>query len=149
TLPAGLTNGVASGSGWTCSGSSPVACTRSSVLNAGASYPIIVVTVDVTSTAPPSVSNTATVSGGGEVNTANDSSTDVTAIVQAADLTVTQSQQPSAFSLGQTGAQLLFTVNNVGPGPTTGFVTFSTVLGGTGFTPTALAGTGWTCDVPT
>ncbi len=40
----------------------------------------LTLTVNVASTAPASVTNTATVSGGGETNTGNDTATDVTAI---------------------------------------------------------------------
>ena len=46
----------------------------------GASYPAVTVTVSVASTAPASVTNLVTVSGGGETNTANDSASDVTGI---------------------------------------------------------------------
>ena len=52
-------------------------------LGIGASYEDITLTVDVAATAAPSVTNTATVSGGGEVNTGNDTANDPTTIVQA------------------------------------------------------------------
>ncbi len=48
-----------------------VSCSRSDALNAGASYPVITLTVNVSASAPSSLSNTAIVSGGGEVNTGN------------------------------------------------------------------------------
>ena len=71
TVPAGLTATAISGTGWTCT--QPAGpCTRSDALAAGASYPPLTLTVNVASTAPASVTNTATVSGGGETNTAND-----------------------------------------------------------------------------
>ena len=50
------------------------------MLAAGQSYPPITLTVNVASTAPASVTNTATVSGGGETNTANNTASDVTTI---------------------------------------------------------------------
>jgi uncharacterized protein (TIGR03437 family) len=46
TLPAGLTATAISGVGWSCT-LVPLACTRSDVLAAGASYPVITVTVSV------------------------------------------------------------------------------------------------------
>ena len=49
--------------------------TRSDALAAGGSYPAITLTVNVAANAPASVTNTATVSGGGEVNTGNDIAT--------------------------------------------------------------------------
>jgi hypothetical protein len=81
TLPAGLTATAMSGTGWTCQvgGGSPN-CTRSDVLAAGAAYPAITLTVNVASNAASPVTNVATVSGGGENNTANDTATDPTTI---------------------------------------------------------------------
>ena len=78
TLPSGLTY-VATGSGgagWTCSVSSQVVtCTTSAVIAAGATGIGITVNVAVNSTAVPSVTNVASVSGGGETagNTGNNS----------------------------------------------------------------------------
>ena len=78
TLPSGLTY-VATGSGgagWTCSVSSQVVtCTTSAVIAAGATGIAITVNVAVNSTAVPSVTNVASVSGGGETagNTGNNS----------------------------------------------------------------------------
>ena len=59
------------------------------MLAAGGSYPPLTLTVNVAANAPASVTNTATVSGGGEINTANDTATDLTTITQLPDLTVT------------------------------------------------------------
>ena len=82
TLPPGLTATAASGTGWTCTLNAPAAgqvqCTRSDVLANGSSYPAITLTVNVALDAAPSVTNTVTVSGGGQTNTANDSATDPT-----------------------------------------------------------------------
>ena len=79
TLPAGLTATAITGSGWSCS-LATLSCTRSDALAASASYPPITVTVDVASDAPASVTNGATVAGGGEVDTSNDSAADATTI---------------------------------------------------------------------
>jgi hypothetical protein len=63
-----------SGNNWSCSGAT---CTRSDALNASSSYDPITVTVNVASNAPGSVTNQATVSGGGSAGTqtANDPTT--------------------------------------------------------------------------
>jgi uncharacterized protein (TIGR03437 family) len=82
SLPAGLTATALGGTGWSCTLAS-LECTRSDVLAANAAYPPITVTVNVAADAPISVTNTATVSGGGESNTGNDSASDVTAIHQS------------------------------------------------------------------
>jgi len=60
------------------------------VLNSPGSYPAITVTVNVANNAPASVMNTATVSGGGELDTSNDTATDTVSIVQLPDLTISK-----------------------------------------------------------
>src|SRR5207249_4108006 len=86
TLPTGLAPTAADNgtiNGWAVSFSGQtVTATRSDALAAGASYPAFTLTVSVAANAPASVTNTATVAGGGEVNTANNSAKDVTAITQ-------------------------------------------------------------------
>ncbi|MHB8156449.1 MAG: choice-of-anchor Q domain-containing protein, partial [Desulfocucumaceae bacterium] len=66
TLPAGLTATAMSGTGWTCNPTTGIA-TRSDALAAGASYPAITLTVNVAANASASLTNTASVSGGGEL----------------------------------------------------------------------------------
>ena len=61
TIPTGLTLVSMAGSGWTCTANS---CQRSDALGVGKSYPAITVTVNVSATAPASVTNTVTASGG-------------------------------------------------------------------------------------
>lgn len=79
TLPTGLAATALSGTGWTCT-LSPLSCSRSDALAASGSYPAITLTVNVASNAPASVTNSAAVSGGGETNTANNTTNDVTVI---------------------------------------------------------------------
>jgi uncharacterized repeat protein (TIGR01451 family) len=79
TLPASLTAAAISGTGWTCV-LGTVSCTRADTLAAGASYPAITLTVDVAGSAPASVTNSVSVSGGGELNTANDAASDLTTV---------------------------------------------------------------------
>ena len=80
TLDAGLTSiVVASAPGWTCGvAGQVVTCTRTSALAARESFPPIQIgaTVATSVVGPTTLTNTATVSGGGDVNTANDSATD-------------------------------------------------------------------------
>jgi uncharacterized repeat protein (TIGR01451 family) len=78
-LPAGFTATAINGIGWTAN-LSTLTCTRSNTLFAGASYPPIVVTVNVSADAPASVTNAATVSGGGDANPANNTASDATTI---------------------------------------------------------------------
>jgi uncharacterized repeat protein (TIGR01451 family) len=76
-LPAGLTATTISGPGWNCI-LSTLTCTRTDALNAGAVYPVITVTVNVSANVAPNVTNTATVAGGGELNSTNDTALDPT-----------------------------------------------------------------------
>jgi uncharacterized repeat protein (TIGR01451 family) len=101
TLPAGLQALSMSGSGWTCN-TSTVSCTRSSVLASNTSYPAIMLTVLVGS-APPSVTNVATVAGGGELNTSNDAANDPTTIIQTVQVTVTTSPANLIVTVDGTG----------------------------------------------
>lgn len=79
TLPAGLTATAISGTGWSCTLAS-LTCTRGDALAAGQSYPPIAITVDVSANAAALVTNTASVSGGGDANPANNASNDPTAV---------------------------------------------------------------------
>jgi uncharacterized repeat protein (TIGR01451 family) len=79
-LPAGLTPTSIGGTGWTANLTN-LTCTRSDALPAGASYPPITVTVNISPDAPASVTNIATVSGGGDVSPANNTASDPTTIV--------------------------------------------------------------------
>ncbi|MGZ6976330.1 MAG: PKD domain-containing protein, partial [Acidimicrobiia bacterium] len=67
TLGAGQTLGSAAGTGWTCSGSGPVDCTRSTAIAAGASAPPI--TVTATATGVSSTTLDVHVSGGNDAFT--------------------------------------------------------------------------------
>ena len=89
TLPAGLTATAISGVSWSCS-LATLTCTRSDALGAGASYSPITLTVNVALNTPASVTNSATVSGGGETNTSNDTASDPTTVLvaTAADVTI-------------------------------------------------------------
>jgi uncharacterized repeat protein (TIGR01451 family) len=83
TLPAGLTPTAPNGavSGWSCSiNGQALTCTRSDTLASGGSYPQITLSVNVAGNAPASVTNTVTVSGGGEIDASNDTASDGTTI---------------------------------------------------------------------
>jgi uncharacterized repeat protein (TIGR01451 family) len=147
-LPTGLTATAISGSGWSCSTPPVLSCTRSDALQGGGSYPLVTLTVNVDANAPmPQVINTAMVSGGGEINTANDTATDPTAIIPPTpDVAISATHTPN-LTQGQTGATYTLTVTNVGPAPTIGIVTVTDNLP-LFFTATAITGTGWACSTP-
>ncbi|HEV7472930.1 MAG TPA: hypothetical protein VGN90_02705, partial [Pyrinomonadaceae bacterium] len=146
TLPAGLTATAISGTGWSCV-LGTLTCTRSDVLAGAASYPVITVTVTVANNAAASVTNSAAVSGGGQTNTANDTDTDPTTVVQLPDLTINKSHVGN-FTQGQVGATYSITVTNSGFAATSGTVTVVDTLPA-GLTATAISGTGWACVLGT
>lgn len=83
TLPTGLAATSISGTGWNCT-LATLTCTRSDALGASSSYPAITLVVSVATDASSSVTNVATVSGGGETDTTNDTASDVTTVNAAA-----------------------------------------------------------------
>jgi uncharacterized repeat protein (TIGR01451 family) len=100
TVPTGLTPTAATGTGWTCGiVGQTMTCTRSDALAAGGSYPAITLTVNVSSTAPSSVINTAKVSGGGEANTSNNIASDTTTISSIPHLSLTKSVTPTGVQI--------------------------------------------------
>jgi uncharacterized repeat protein (TIGR01451 family) len=135
-----------SGTNWNCT-LATLTCTRSDTLAAGASYPAITLAVNVAGTAPGSVTNTVTVSGGGEANTSNDTAADITAINSPPDLTIAKSHSGS-FIQGETGAIYTITATNVGGAATSGAVTVTDTLP-PGLTASAMSGTNWNCTLAT
>lgn len=101
TLPVGLSATALSGTGWACV-LGTLTCTRADVLAAGASYPLITLTVDVAANAPASVTNTVFVSGGGDVNGANNIGNDPTT-VSSPTATPTATPTASAAPIPATG----------------------------------------------
>ena len=115
-LPASLTPTSVSGTGWTCAAANTAfPCTRSDVLNNGSAYPPITAVVNVSFTAPASVTNTATVSGGGD--SASHSASDPTTITPLT-ITVTATPTSASISAGQSATyNITATSNGNLPGP--------------------------------
>lgn len=149
TLPAGLTATSMAGTGWSCTLATLV-CTRADSLAAGDSFPTITLTVAVAPNAAPSVTNVASVGGGGEINTTNNAASDPTTITPfsaAADLTLAKTHAGN-FVQGQTGATYSLVVTNIGASASAGVVTVTDLLPA-GLTATAMGGTGWSCTLAT
>ncbi|HZS27927.1 MAG TPA: hypothetical protein VFB76_11915, partial [Candidatus Angelobacter sp.] len=64
-----------SGTGWTCT-LATLTCTRADALASGSSYPVITMTVNIPQDITNNFTNTATVSGGGDVNPTNNKASD-------------------------------------------------------------------------
>ena len=149
TMPSGLTIlGVPSGSGWDCSTSTAttLTCDHPSPIAVGLAAPIVV-NVSIAANAAALITNTASVTGGGETNTSNNSGTVVVAVTQTGppDLTITNTAIGTGFQQGGTVTYEL-TINNIGNGPTTGTITMTETMP-TGITATSASGTGWTCTI--
>ncbi|TMD19320.1 MAG: DUF11 domain-containing protein, partial [Chloroflexi bacterium] len=120
TLPAGLTPSSASGSGWTCGVvAQVVTCTRSDALAAAGSYPAITITVAVLQSAPGSVTNSATVGGGGDLTPGNNSASDPTTVTSHADVGVTKTASSGTVVVGSPVSYTV-TALNAGPSDATG-----------------------------
>ena len=147
TLPAGLTATAISGTGWSCV-LGTLTCTRPDLLLNGASFPAITLTVNVAANAPALVTNNVQVASSIGNATAADPTTIVPAGVLTPDLTISKSHTGN-FVQGQVGATYTIVVTNSGTGPTTGAVVTVTDVLPAGLTATAMAGSGWTCNVGT
>ncbi len=130
------------GTNWVCSGTT---CTRSDPLAAGASYDPIELTVSVAANASSPQVNHASVSGGGEVKTANNTATDSVIINQLPDLTIAKAHVGTGFRQTQQGAQYTLTVRNSGSVSTTGSLTVTDTLPG-GLTFASGSGGGFSCS---
>jgi hypothetical protein len=147
TLPAGLTATDMSGVGWTCSVAT-LSCTQSTPLQFNNSYAPIFLTVAIAANAPATVTNVATVSGGGDTNNANDSFSDLTQIAAPiVDLTPALSGT-SFVSQGLTNVNFPIFIDNFGNIASSGTITVVANLS-TGFTAFAISGAGWTCTLST
>jgi hypothetical protein len=124
TLPAGLTAIAFSGDGWTTS-LATLTATRSDALAAGASYPALTLTVNVATNSPASVTNTVTVSGGGELDTVNNTASDPTTVATNATLATSTAVSTSQGSVTY-GTPVTFTatVSSSSTAPAQGRVDF-------------------------
>ncbi len=97
TLPAELSATAMAGAGWSCNVGT-LTCTRSDTLGSGTSYPPITLTVDVDPQAPASLTNSATVSGGGQTYVANDTANDPTKVL--ASISIPTLREPVLILFG-------------------------------------------------
>ena len=138
-LPASLTPVSASGAGWTCLITGNAAtCSRSDALVAGASYPSITLVAVVSATPPAAITNTATVSGGGDTNLANNTALDIANVGFAvADLAITKTDGVTSVAPGGSVTYTLV-ASNAGPSNASGALVVDTL-------PALLTGVTWTC----
>jgi uncharacterized repeat protein (TIGR01451 family) len=147
TLPTGVTPSSASGTGWACSiAAQTVSCMRSDMLAGASTYPAITVNANVTQSAPATVTNTAMVGGGGEINLANDSATDVANVVSSADISVTNVETPNPVAAGGNVTYTQVVTNN-GPSAADNATLVDAIPANMGFVSVS-APAGWSCIPP-
>jgi uncharacterized repeat protein (TIGR01451 family) len=149
TMPTGLTIALpVTGSTWDCSASTTtfVNCVRGTAIPANVgSAPSVTVNVNIAGNAPASITNTATVNGGGELNTSNNSGSVTNNVTQLLpELTITKVASGGPFQQGGTVSYLI-TVTNNGNGASTGTVTVTDIIP-TGLTVTNATGANWSCS---
>ncbi|HET7749364.1 MAG TPA: hypothetical protein VFK81_08285 [Terriglobales bacterium] len=107
-----------SGTGWTCT-LATLTCTRADALPSGSSYPPITLTVNIPINIQNNFTNTATVSGGGDVNPTNNTATDKISL--GPPIVITPQNNASTVKAGSTTQ---FTLNVEDDDPTLGMVSF-------------------------
>jgi uncharacterized repeat protein (TIGR01451 family) len=139
-LPAGLTATDISGANWNCT-LSPLQCIRGDTLFAGTSFEPITLTVNVANSAPASVTNTVTISGGNETNTANDTASDPTQITTA--LALAAQTTSATVKAGATATAVLnVTANSASLGAITFACSGLPTLATCSFNPASVTATG-------
>jgi len=146
-VPAGLTVVAASGTGWNCSATvgQNVSCSHPGPLASGVSLPAITLTVNPSTTVGSPFNNSASVSTGGDGNTANNTASDVVTVNPGApfDVMILKTHVGN-FTVGVNGAFTL-TVTNVGGTPTFGTITVADNVPAE-LTVVSAGGTGWNCS---
>ncbi|MDP1880914.1 MAG: ice-binding family protein [Parachlamydiaceae bacterium] len=148
-LPIGLTfvPGSGSGTNWVFNVVGQiVTITTTGVFLPSETAPIITFHVAVDIDAVPGVNNTASITGGGDVNTATSTdSVAVTQIIPEPILTLSKVHTPNSFILGQQGIYTL-TVGNAGTITTSGTIIVTDTLP-VGLSFVAASGDGWAFNV--
>lgn len=119
TLPAIMNYNSVSGAGVSCSGTTTVTCTSSSVIAGSGGTLSFLLTVNLTGTG--TVTNNVTVVGGGDTTPSGGSDTTTVDAAPTPSLTVTKTEQPAGnFQISNGTGTYRISVTNLGTGPTDG-----------------------------
>ena len=138
---------------WSCSATGQaVTCKNHGAIAQGDSYPTLTINVNVSPTATPgTVTNQASITGGGTSGTTNSNSDNIT-IDPAPSLSVSKNHS-NTFIQGSTASWDISVMNASGSAPTSGTITVTDTLpnGTNGSTPytytyNSASGTGWSCN---
>jgi uncharacterized repeat protein (TIGR01451 family) len=121
-MPETISFGAPSGDGWACAQTPDfeVTCRRSDTLAPGASWPPITITGTILSVPAGGLVNTSEVSGGGDVNQANNTATAAPPGAPLVSLAVDKQVTPDTVAPGDEVTYLLTVSNRGGFGPATG-----------------------------
>jgi hypothetical protein len=128
-----------SGSGWSCT-LATLTCARNDALVSGSSYPAITLTVDVPiGIATGTVTNTATLSGGGDVGAGNNTANDATTIASP-QVSVIPNSMSQTITAGESATfTLTLSANVTLPNPVTLNCSANIPLSQCSFTPNSAA----------
>jgi uncharacterized repeat protein (TIGR01451 family) len=121
-MPPTVSFGAPSGPGWSCvqTPDFEVTCRRSDPLAPGASYPPITLSGTVLAVPAGGLVNTSTVTGGGDVNDANNTATAAPPNAPLAALSIDKRVTPDTAVPGDTVTYVMTVANRGGFGPATG-----------------------------
>lgn len=158
TIPAGLSNLTATGTGWTCNlaaTTSPttVICTYNAAglpVAPGSTLAPIIVTGVITVAAVPAITNTGVVGTPGDTNSTNNSSSDTVTVANPPDLAILKSVTggSTSFSVGQSVSYSLVVTSAATGGPVIApnpIVVTDTIPAG--FSNLTASGSTWNCTL--
>src|SRR5689334_6079699 len=142
SLPAGTSLVSATGTGWSCSGTTMVTCTRASLAVTSAPDITVVVKVDPAQTA--NLSNSATVtSATSDPDNTNNTGTAASTVNTSADLSLVKADSPDPVTAGNNLTYTL-SVSNAGPSNAASLSVTDSLPAGTSLV--SATGTGWSCS---
>jgi hypothetical protein len=146
-IPDGLTASTAAGDGWTCKAAGQtVTCTRSDVLQPGASYPPLKIGVSVGSGTAGDIPTTITAATSDDANPQSVTASDMVTVTPPPPNLAMALTTTGPFTAGRTGTYHMLVSNQAGAGPTTGPVT-TTIGIPDGMTVRSAKGDGWACSI--
>lgn len=133
-LAPGLTATAVNAPGWSCNTlpAAQLTCTRSDTLAPGASYPDIVVTVAIGDEIQNEIENLATVSGGGDANLTDNTSSSTNPVSRKADMAIVKTASKSKVKIGDSFTYTLKATNN-GPSKATSVAVTDPIPAGLSF----------------
>ena len=137
TLNSAFTFVSGTATGWVCGAAGQVVtCTNSGPIAAGGSATTIPLVVGVSASASGSIGNTATVATAGDINAANNSSTDNVTVTLSSDLSITKDDGVTSVNANGSTTYTV-RVTNAGPSSVTGAILKDAAA--TGLTKTVVA----------